>query len=111
MMLMHFRFGLHPGYLRVSKYTVLETRIHLENPALLTSWFLHPRDPVLPKVIEAVRGLVLPKLREETERVMRGGARSKKGRAVKDIVTGGKFRIRTIAKSVDLLMSWVYRRL
>ena len=76
--------------MRVSKYTVLETRIHLENPTLLNSWFLHPRDPILPKVIEAVRGLVLKKLQEESERVMRGGAKIKKGRATKDIVVGGR---------------------
>lgn len=35
---------------------------------------------------------MLPKLREETERVMSGGAKSKKNRAVKDVVTGGKFK-------------------
>ncbi|KAF8428781.1 hypothetical protein EV426DRAFT_585893 [Tirmania nivea] len=80
-------------YLRVSKYTVLETRIYLDNPTLLTSWFLNPRDPILPKVIEAVRGMVLPKLREETARVMSGSAKSKKNRAVKDVVTRDGFEV------------------
>ncbi|RPB25739.1 hypothetical protein L211DRAFT_856440 [Terfezia boudieri ATCC MYA-4762] len=63
---------LYSGYLRVSKYTVLETRIYLDDPTLLKSWFLNPRDPILPKVIEAVRSMVLPKLREETTRDMSG---------------------------------------
>lgn len=81
---------LHLGYLRVSKYTVLETRIYLDNPTLWASWFLNPRDLILPKVIEAVRGMVLPKLREATAS---GGAKSKKKRAVKDVVTGGRFKI------------------
>ncbi|KAI5809837.1 hypothetical protein DFH27DRAFT_629401, partial [Peziza echinospora] len=53
-------------YLRVSKYTVLETRIYLENPGLLNTWFLHPRDPVLPRV---------------------------KGAVVKDVVTGDGFEV------------------
>jgi len=37
--------------------------------------------------------MVLPKLREETARVKSGGAKSKKNRAVKDVVTGGKFKV------------------
>ncbi|KAF8433811.1 hypothetical protein BGX38DRAFT_1255540 [Terfezia claveryi] len=82
-----------PRYLRVSKYTVLETRIYLDDPTLLKSWFLNPRDPILPKVIEAVRSMVLPKLREETARVMSGGAKSKKNRAVKEVVTGDGFEV------------------
>lgn len=80
-------------YLRVSKYTVLETRIYLDDPTLLKSWFLNPRDPILPKVIEAVRSMVLPKLREETTRDMSGGVKSKKNRAVKEVVTGDGFEV------------------
>ena len=72
---------------------MLETRVYLENPALLTSWLLRARDPVLAKVIEAVRGLVLPKLREEKERVARGGAKGKKGRGGKEVVKGGELLI------------------
>ncbi|TLD12982.1 uncharacterized protein PgNI_04399 [Pyricularia grisea] len=55
-------------YLRITKFSVLEVRIYLDNPALAQSWLLNPRAPVLPRVIEAVRPLVLPKLREERER-------------------------------------------
>ncbi|KAK7984874.1 hypothetical protein PG988_002496 [Apiospora saccharicola] len=55
-------------YLRITKYSVIECRIYLDNPALAQSWLLNPRKPVLPRVIESVRPLVLPKLREERER-------------------------------------------
>ncbi|KAM0127301.1 hypothetical protein ACHAP3_008869 [Botrytis cinerea] len=70
-------------YLRISKYSVLECRIYVDNPALAESWLLNPRNPVLPRVIEKVRPLVLPKLREEQERSKSKG--KKKG--VKDVVS------------------------
>lgn len=73
-------------YLRISKYSVLEVRIYLDNPADAQRWLLKQSDPVLPRVIEAVRPLVLPKLREENERAKKGG--KKKG--VKDVVERGK---------------------
>lgn len=73
-------------YLRITKFSVLEVRIYLDNPALAQSWLLNPRAPVLPKVIEAVRPLVLPKLREERERSRK---KSTKKRAIKDVVTEG----------------------
>ena len=72
-------------YLRITAYSVLEVRIYLDNPADAQRWLLHPREPVLPRVIEAVRPLVLPKLKEENERARKGG--KKKG--VKDVVTEG----------------------
>lgn len=75
-------------YLRITKYSVLECRIYLDNPALTQSWLLNPRDPILPKVIESVRPLVLPKLREEQERD-RMKKKSKK-RTIKDVVVQGK---------------------
>ncbi len=75
-------------YLRITKYSVLECRIYLDNPALAQSWLLHPRDPVLPRVIESVRPLVLPKLREEQERE-RSKKKSKK-RSIKDVVVQGE---------------------
>jgi hypothetical protein len=78
-------------YLRITKYTVLECRIYLENPSLVQSWLLHPRNPILPKVIDAVRPWVLPKLREERER-----SKSKKKsakRSIKDVVTAGEYSI------------------
>ncbi|KIH89416.1 hypothetical protein SPBR_07418 [Sporothrix brasiliensis 5110] len=74
-------------YLRISKYSVLECRIYVDNPALVQSWLLHPRDPVLPRVIESVRPLVLPKLMEERERAKKKGTK-KKG-AIRDVLVEG----------------------
>lgn len=74
-------------YLRITKYSVLECRIYLDNPALAQGWLLNPRNPVLPRVIESVRPLVLPKLREERERARK---RSKKKKGIKDVVIEGK---------------------
>jgi hypothetical protein len=73
-------------YLRISKSSVLECRIFLENPADGPRWLLNPEDPALPRVIEAIRPLVLPKLREENERAK---AKGKKKNRIKDIVTKG----------------------
>lgn len=75
-------------YLRITKYSVLECRIYLDNPALAQSWLLNPRNPVLPRVIEAVRPLVLPKLREERERART--KKSSKKKAIKDVVAEGQ---------------------
>jgi hypothetical protein len=74
-------------YLRISKYSVLECRIYLENPSLAQSWLLNPRNPILPQVIEAVRPLVLPKLREENERSRK---KSTKKKSIKDVIIKGK---------------------
>ncbi|KAE9366758.1 hypothetical protein N431DRAFT_548509 [Stipitochalara longipes BDJ] len=71
-------------YLRITKYSVLECRIYLDNPALAESWLLNSRNPILPRVIESVRPLVLPKLREENER-SKGKSKGKK-KGVKDVV-------------------------
>jgi hypothetical protein len=79
-------------YLRITKYSVLECRIYLDNPALAQSWLLNPRDPVLPRVIESVRPLVLPKLREEQERAQ--SKKKSKKRSIKDVVVQGGFRLR-----------------
>lgn len=73
-------------YLRITKHSVLECRIFLENPADGPRWLLNPRDPALPRVFEAIRPLVLPKLREENERAKGKG---KKKKAVKDVVKQG----------------------
>jgi hypothetical protein len=81
-------------YLRITKYSVLECRIYLDNPALAQSWLLNPRDPVLPKVIESVRPLVLPKLREEQERAQ--SKKKSKKRSIKDVVVQGGFRPRVL---------------
>src|SRR5208282_1081513 len=76
-------------YLRISKYSVLECRIFLENPADGPRWLVNPQDPALPRVFEAIRPLVLPKLREENERAKGKG---KKKKSVKDVVTQGLSR-------------------
>jgi hypothetical protein len=76
-------------YLRITKYSVLECRIYLDNPALAESWLLNSRNPVLPRVIESVRPLVLPKLREENEIGKGKGKGSKKKKSVKDVVQEG----------------------
>lgn len=83
-----FTFIMAPirRYLRISKYSVLECRIYLDNPSD-TRWLLNPRNPVLPRVFEAVRPLVLPKVREENERLW---AR-KKSKPVKDVIAEGTF--------------------
>ncbi|KAL4820583.1 hypothetical protein BDW67DRAFT_180959 [Aspergillus spinulosporus] len=75
-------------YLRISKFSVLECRIYLEDPSD-TRWLLDSRDPVLPRIFAAIRPLVLPKLREENERLY---AR-KKGKPVKDIITEDDFEV------------------
>lgn len=75
-------------YLRISKYSVLECRIYLDNPALAQSWLLNSRKPTLPQVIESIRPLVLPKLREEKERSKK---KSTKKKGIKDVVVTGIF--------------------
>ncbi|GIC84678.1 uncharacterized protein Aud_000500 [Aspergillus udagawae] len=75
-------------YLRISKYSVLECRIYLENPSD-SRWLLDSRDPVLPRIFAAIRPLVLPKLREENERLY---AR-KKGKPVKDVIAEDEFEV------------------
>ncbi|KAI2471301.1 hypothetical protein F4781DRAFT_429418 [Annulohypoxylon bovei var. microspora] len=77
-------------YLRITKYSVIECRIYLDNPALAHTWLLNPRNPVLPRVIESVRPLVLPKLREERERSRK---RSTKKKGIKDVVVEDDFEV------------------
>lgn len=74
-------------YLRITKYSVLECRIYVDNPALTQSWLLNPRNNILPRVIESVRPYVLPKLREERERALSRKKTKKKG--IKDVVVEG----------------------
>ncbi|KAL6904593.1 hypothetical protein GGI43DRAFT_397636 [Trichoderma evansii] len=77
-------------YLRITKYSVLECRIYLDNPALAQSWLLNPRNPILPQVIEAIRPLVIPKLREEKERSRKKSAKKK---IIKDVIVKDDFEI------------------
>lgn len=78
-------------YLRITEYSVLECRIYLDNPADAHRWLLNPRSPVLPRVIEAVRPLVLPKLREENAKAKSGKGGKKKG--WKDVVVENDFEV------------------
>ncbi|KAL4878380.1 hypothetical protein BJY04DRAFT_112089 [Aspergillus karnatakaensis] len=75
-------------YLRISKFSVLECRIYLEDPSD-TRWLLDSRDPVLPRIFAAIRPLIHPKLREENERLV---AR-KKGKPVKDVIAEEDFEV------------------
>ena len=74
-------------YLRITQYSVLECRIYLDNPADAQRWLLNERSPALPRVIEAIRPLVLPKLREENARAKAGKGGKRKG--WKDTVVKG----------------------
>lgn len=77
-------------YLRITQYSVLECRIYTDNPADAQRWLLNERSPVLPRVIDAVRPLVLPKLKEENARAKaaKGG---KKKKVVKNQVERGMY--------------------
>jgi len=85
-------------YLRISKHSVLECRIFLENPADGPRWLLNEEGPALPRVFEAVKPYVLPKLREENERARGKG---KKKKSVKDVVTQGRYNSETNKACVD----------
>ncbi|KAL1857500.1 hypothetical protein Daus18300_010365 [Diaporthe australafricana] len=93
-------------YLRISKYSVLECRIYLDNPALAHSWLLNPRSPILPRVIESVRPLVLPKLREERERSRK---KSTKKRGIKDIVVEDDFEVSIFLTETSTRHSLLYK--
>ncbi|MCJ1262353.1 hypothetical protein MMC22_002223 [Lobaria immixta] len=86
-------------YLRITQYSVLECRIYLDNPADLHRWLLNANSPVLPRVIEAVRPLVLPKLREENARAKAGKGGKKKG--WKDVVVEDDFEVAVFLTEVS----------
>ncbi|KAF3045584.1 hypothetical protein E8E12_010218 [Didymella heteroderae] len=80
-------------YLRITKHSVLEVRIYLDRPADAEAWLLKRDNPALPRVFQAIRPLVLPKLREENERSKgRAGFKAKK-KGVKDIVVEDDFEV------------------
>ncbi|KAK3382507.1 hypothetical protein B0T24DRAFT_17095 [Lasiosphaeria ovina] len=95
-------------YLRISKYSVLECRIYLDNPALTQTWLLNPRNPVLPRVIESVRPLVLPKLREEKERE-RSRKKNKK-RSIKDVVIEDDFEVSIFLTGTETRHSLLHKQ-
>lgn len=91
-------------YLRITKHSVLEVRIYLDRPADAEAWLLKRDNPALPRVIQAIRPLVLPKLREENERGKgRAGAKAKK-KGVKDVVVEGVSRL--LISTVFMLEAW-----
>ncbi|KAH7126945.1 hypothetical protein B0J11DRAFT_290256 [Dendryphion nanum] len=80
-------------YLRITKHSVLEVRIYLDRPSDAEAWLLRRDDPALPRVIQAVRPLVLPKLREENERTRSKGSSKAKKKGVKDVVIEDDFEV------------------
>ncbi|KAF2651484.1 hypothetical protein K491DRAFT_706975 [Lophiostoma macrostomum CBS 122681] len=80
-------------YLRITKHSVLEVRIYLDRPSDAEAWLLRRDNPALPRVIQAIRPLVLPKLREENERARgKGGSKTRK-KGVKDVVAEDDFEV------------------
>ena len=80
-------------YLLLPPSILLETRIYIDPPSLAQSWLLHRTDPALPSIIDAIRPLVIPKLREETERARGKGAKGRRKGGVKDTVVGDGFEV------------------
>lgn len=80
-------------YLRITRHSVLECRIFLENPADGDRWLLRSEDPALPRVFEAVKPYVLPKLREESER---GKGKGRRRRASKMSSSEAGFQTRLL---------------
>ncbi|KAK6502901.1 hypothetical protein TWF481_007942 [Arthrobotrys musiformis] len=84
-------------YIKLTPQTTLQAQIFLEDPSVLHTWLIHPTNPALPRIIDSLKGLILPKLREERERE-RIGAITKKQQAVKDVVTGSDFEVSVFFK-------------
>ena len=82
-------------YLRISRYSVLEVRIYLDTPADLHRWLLRSPSPMLPRIISAVRPLVLPKLQEENAAQQQGASKKggKRKRGWKDTVVEEEFEV------------------
>lgn len=85
-------------YLRITKYSVLEVRIYLDKPSD-APWLLSTRDPVLQRIMAAIRPKVLPKLREENENAKKKVGKKKKG--IKDVVTRQDFEVIIFLKDLS----------
>jgi len=85
-------------YLRITKYSVLEVRIYLDKPSD-APWLLSTRDPVLQRIMAAIRPKVLPKLREENENARKKIGKKKKG--IKDVVTRQDFEVIIFLKDLS----------
>lgn len=88
-------------YLRITQFSVLEVRIYLDTPQLAESWLLNPRLNILPRVIESVRPLVLPKLREEHARAFSKGKGKGRKKGVRDLVTEEDFEVAVFMMETD----------
>ncbi|ETI28995.1 hypothetical protein G647_01447 [Cladophialophora carrionii CBS 160.54] len=93
-------------YLRISKYSVLECRIFLENPADEPRWLLNESNPALPRIFEAVKPYVLPKLREETERAKSKG---KKKKSIKDVMPPDDFEVSIFLTEINTRHSLIIK--
>ncbi|KAF3933492.1 hypothetical protein ABW19_dt0209172 [Dactylella cylindrospora] len=90
-------------YIRLAPHTTLQSLIFLEDPSLMHTWLLHPTNPALPRIVNSLKDLILPKLREERERERKAAASgssssAKKFRAVKDVVVGPDFEVSVFFK-------------
>lgn len=88
-------------YLRITQFSVLEVRIYLDTPQLAESWLLNPRLDILPRVIESVRPLVLPKLREEHQRAFVKGKGKGRKKGVRDVVQEDDFEVAVFMMETD----------
>jgi hypothetical protein len=95
-------------YLRLTPHSVLEVRIYLDNPSDAPRWLLRHPNPALPRVLEAVRPLVLPKLKEENEAAKKKGGSKKKG--IKDVVVGEDFEVSIFLTELSSPHSILVRR-
>ncbi|PGH28059.1 hypothetical protein AJ80_00315 [Polytolypa hystricis UAMH7299] len=96
-------------YLRISKHSVLECRIYLDDPAD-SRWLLDnsrgDSDPVLQRVFHSIRPLVLPKIREENERARV----KKKSKPVKDVIVEDDFEVSIFLRESGTRHSLVTRQ-
>ena len=87
-------------YLRITRHSVLETRIYFEDPTLALPFIRQPNHPLLAQLLKAVQPLILPKLREERDRRAKGKGKKK---GVKDVVQalGGEWEVLVFLVDVE----------
>ncbi|KAK6340937.1 hypothetical protein TWF696_009251 [Orbilia brochopaga] len=96
-------------YIRLTPHTTIQALIFLEDPGVLHTWLIRPSNPALPRIVAALKDLILPKLREEQERERTATGASKK-RVVKDVVVGTDFEVSVFFKDGATGHSLVMRR-
>ncbi|KAJ6262270.1 hypothetical protein Dda_3076 [Drechslerella dactyloides] len=97
-------------YIRLTPHTTIQALIFLEDPSILHTWLIRPANPALPRIIAALKDLILPKLLEERERERTATGSAKKKRAVKDVVVGTDFQVSVYFKDGATGHSLVMRR-